>query len=60
MSEGEVVREMAHLRPMPRCRRCGKAASEELYTGRNDLVGRYCGRCAKAALRDFKAGRPLT
>lgn len=51
------VREMAHLRSLPRCRTCGKAATEELRTGLNELVAVFCSRCAPAALRAWKEGR---
>ena len=48
---------MAHLRPLDRCRTCGAAATEALYTGRNDLVGVYCHRHGKAALKAWKEQR---
>lgn len=45
---------MAYLRPLPRCRDCGRPASEELCNDRNAPQGRYCTRHAKAALRRFE------
>lgn len=50
---GQIVA-MAHLRPLPRCRECGAAATEELRNGINDLVAVYCTRHAPRALRRFK------
>lgn len=43
----------AHLRPLPRCRECGKPATEQLYSGVNAPLGVYCSRHARAALRRF-------
>jgi hypothetical protein len=53
---GNQATEMAHLRRLNRCRTCGAAATEALYTGLNDLVGVYCTRHAKGALAKWKAG----
>jgi hypothetical protein len=47
-------RERAHLRPLPKCRQCGAAASEQIYDGFNSPFGTYCSRHAKAALKRFK------
>lgn len=51
------AREMAHLRPLGRCRVCGAPATEELYTGLNEPVARYCSRHAMGALRAFKTDK---
>ncbi len=48
----------AHLRPLPRCRVCGRPATEALYTTRNDLIAEYCTRHAQKALRDWQAKHP--
>lgn len=50
---GQIV-QMAHLRPLPRCRECGAPATEELRNGINDLVSVHCTRHAAAALKRFK------
>lgn len=50
------ARDMAHLRPLPRCR-CGAAATEALYTGLNDLVSYHCSGHARAALKTFKEAK---
>lgn len=47
---------MAHLRDLPRCR-CGRPATEALYTGLNDLYAVYCGRHSLRALERFKKGQ---
>lgn len=52
----DQYRTMAHLRSLPRCRDCSAPASEELYTGLNASVGRYCSKHAKGALKRFKEG----
>jgi hypothetical protein len=51
---GDQATRFAHLRPLARCRTCGKPATEELYTGLNAQVGCYCTAHAKAALKKFK------
>jgi hypothetical protein len=56
MSVDQAVR-FAHIRPLPRCHTCNAAATDAVYTGRNDLVGVYCKRHAQAALRRFKGER---
>ncbi len=45
----------AHLRPLPRCRTCGKPATQMLMNAANAPSGEYCERHAKGALRDFQA-----
>lgn len=45
----------AHLRPLPKCRVCGKQATEALYNTRNAHLGDYCDAHAKAALRHYEA-----
>ncbi len=55
--ETDWVQDRAHLRPLPKCFKCPKPATEELYNGRNDVVGRYCSTHAKQALASYKAGR---
>lgn len=47
---------MAHLRPLPKCK-CGKPATQQLFSGVNAPMGCYCSQHANGALRDFKAGR---
>lgn len=46
----------AHLRELPRCRYCTKAATHALYTGTNAHMGNFCAAHGKAALARFKAG----
>ena len=48
---------MAFLRGIVRkCDRCNTAeARYELLTFRNEVYGRYCGRCSKVALRMVQA-----
>lgn len=50
------AQQMAHLRDLPRCR-CGRPATEALYTGLNDLYAVYCGRHSIGALERFKKGQ---
>ena len=50
----------AHLRPLPRCRVCERPAVEALYNGRNDYMGVYCHRHARAALKRYKLEGRLT
>ena len=45
----------AHLRPQPRCRNCNHPATQGLYNTWNALIGTFCERHAKAALREFLA-----
>ena len=48
---------MAYLTAIlrPTCGNCGKLATQELRTHRNDTVNRYCKRCAGHALKNLKA-----
>lgn len=48
----------AHLRPLPKCLRCGKAATQELYNAVNAPLGRYCDTHGKKALDDFVRRNP--
>lgn len=45
----------AHLRPVyqPKCRACGKPATEALYNTWNAHIADYCAKHAKSALREF-------
>ena len=42
-----------HLRPLPRCKTCGKPATQALHNTWNAHQGDYCDRHANAALRAF-------
>jgi hypothetical protein len=50
---------MAHLRDLPSCQTCGKAATVQLYSGVNAPMGYFCKRCGNGALRRFKKGEPV-
>jgi len=42
---------MAHLRSIVSRCKCGKQATEVLYSSRNEVICDYCTRCAKLALK---------
>jgi hypothetical protein len=44
----------AHLRPLPRCRRCHAPATSELRNTNNGVVAIYCDRCGPGALAEFR------
>lgn len=52
----DQARDMAHLRPLPRCS-CGKPATKQLVNGVNAPLGVYCSQHAGSALKRFKEGR---
>lgn len=41
-----------HLRPLPRCFKCGRAATQRLYNEVNAPGLEYCDRHAPAALKE--------
>ncbi len=43
----------AHLRPLQRCDRCGKPATQELYNAVNAPSGKYCDTHASKALQEW-------
>lgn len=42
-----------HLRELPVCRRCSKAATCELRNSFNAVIGVYCKRCGAIKLREM-------
>lgn len=48
----------AHLRPLPRCRDCGKPATEQLFNTWNAPMNFFCDRHAERALKEFERKYP--